>query len=208
MKSRKQQIAIFSVFFTLTVTIGYATNLLISNYKLLAIQDSPRYDSKLDGPNVSWMGPLIGEVIPLARLTDSAGKNVRREVMRDRLFLLVVNPGCEVCESTTDQMRAIERFAGYNSIGFAVVSFKKDLPLSSLHAFSVSAGLSANQYLFDGYETDLSPNSRGLQYPAYILTDTNGQILRILAGSHENPEVRETMTEQIMADTKLDLPAD
>ena len=159
------------------------------------------YDSKLEGPRISWVGPQIGETIELNRLRSIDNKNPKDEFEYDILIFLVINPGCPACQSSTDQMREVEHFASENAIGFSMASFRRDVSLVDLQVFRDFAGLSSRMFSFEGNESDISPTSNGLQYPSYISTDDDGKNLRIFAGSHQDDTLRKKLTEQIKGDT-------
>lgn len=190
-----------SIFILLSGSIAFGVNVLISSYRTSPRHEIGVYDSKLTGEKVSWAGPRIGETIELSKLISFNNLSFKDVSNAKLVMLLVINPGCIVCQTTTDQMREIENFTAKNAIEFSVVSFRRDVSLSELQSFREHAGLSVQIFSFDGNETDISPSSTGLQYPTYILTNGNGKILRIFAGSQNDLGLRQKLTEQIKFDT-------
>jgi hypothetical protein len=200
-------IIIFAIIFAaICGSTAYGINYLISFYRLKTTINSglAAYDSKMEGSNVSWVGPRIGETIPIKRLKTFDQSNPTEGFNDEFMMFLVINPGCPVCQGTGDQMKEIEQFAKQNSIGFFLVSFNKEVTLPYLLVFRDSAGLSSKVFSFDGVETEISPNTIGLQYPSYILTNRNGEILRIFAGSHMDDTIRKNLTAQLEEITLLE----
>ncbi|MFM9905006.1 MAG: hypothetical protein ACKVQJ_10605 [Pyrinomonadaceae bacterium] len=155
----------------------------------------------MENPESHWLGPKIGQGIDLNRIRGGNGSSLRQDRSKKLLMILVIDPTCVASQLSVDQMQQVESRIKQNEIDFALVSFKSKTSVKDVESFANLAKLNSNSYSFDGEETDISPGSQGLQYPAFILTDTNGVILRIFAGTSESEQIRTRMSDEIMDDT-------
>ena len=190
------------LFCVISISVACAANLLIGYYKSPPIRPGAGiYDSKLEDPKSSWVGPRIGEVIDLQRLQNASGKLPVDQFGSGMFLFLVINPSCTACQASTDQMQDVEKFAHKNAITFYIASFRTDVSFGELLVFRDSALISSDVLRFNGSESDISSNSKGLQYPCYFLTDIDGKILRIFVGSYSEKAIRDKLTRQLEKDT-------
>lgn len=193
---KKESILSIAVCMVLSIVFTLGIQYSFSFYDYFQTENAKFYDSKLEKPNSSWLGPTIGEKLPLDLLKDSHGNFLKDNRNGNLLMLLVIDPKCIVCNMTTSQMREIENQVKQILVDFAVVSFNPSIPMSELQKFNETANLSSTFYSFDGKEPDLK-----LQYPAYILVNADGIILRVFAGSNADEQTQREMSEEIIKDT-------
>lgn len=193
---KKETVISILVCVILSVVFAAGIQYSFSAYDYFKTRNVKLYDSKLEKPDSNWLGPKIGEKLDLSKLKDKNGNYLENNRNNNLLMLLVVAPDCIVCNTTTSQMREIENQTKQISVDFAVVSFNPSTQISDLMKFNETAHLASTFYSFDGKDPDLK-----LQFPAYILVNTDNTILRVFAGSNPDEQTQNEMSKQIIKDT-------
>lgn len=192
---KKETILSIGVFATLSLMFALSITYSFSLYRYIQSKNATFYDSKLE-KTTSWLGPKIGEKLDLSNLKDNNGKFLIENRKENLLMLLVIDPKCIICQKSTNQMRELESQAKQISIDFAIVSFNPSIPMSDLQNFNETANLSSTFYSFGGKDPNLK-----LQFPTYILVNTDNKILRIFAGSNTDEQIQREMSKEIIKDT-------
>lgn len=193
---KRETVVSIVVCLILSVVVALGITYSFSLYQYVQSTNAKFYDSKLEKSNSNWLGPKIAEKLDLSKLKDSNGNFLKGNRNENLLLLLVIDPNCIVCKTTTNQMREIENQTKQISVDFAVVSFNPSISISDLQKFNEIANLTAIFYSFNGKDPDLK-----LQYPSYILVNTDEKILRIFAGSNADEQTQREMSKEIIKDT-------
>lgn len=172
MKIKKESVISVLICVILSCLVALGIQYSYSFYRDFPSANVKFYDSKLEEGKNGWVGPKIGEKIDLTSLTDVRGKTLQESHREKLIMILVINPQCIVCQSSTDQMKQLEDQSNQNKIDFVVASFNSQVSLSDVQKFTDFAELTSTAYTFAGDETDISPSTKG-----YSIHLTFSQIL-------------------------------
>lgn len=201
MKFSKTHIIIFAAFFVITSLIVLAVS-YSKNTTATSIWVKQGFDFRKLHTEDSNLSPYkVGDKINLSNLRNSDNQPISQVAKENLLLFVVIDPLCPACKFSKDSMNGIRKTAKTNNIGYHPILIAQSQPEIDLKSLGQEFGFQdCFQFVSD---TDSSDQLKRSLTPTHILTNSDGVVVQVWAGTNKDEAIRKIMGEQISSDLLL-----
>ena len=115
-------------------------------------------------------------------------------------MIAVVDPHCPACKAAQSQMRGVSDQLASSGIPYFVVMLSGPNSAREYFAYADSLGLGSTAFIWRTDELQPPLSLVEMVIPSHLLLNRDGVIVDKWPGTHQDPLVRQRMTNQITAD--------
>ncbi len=201
MKFSKKHIIIFAATFTITSLIVLAV-MYSKNTSATNIWIKQGFDFRKLHTEDPRLSPYkVGEKINLANLRNSENQQISQVAKENLLMFALIDPLCPACKFSNDMMSEIRKTAKSSNIGYYPILVSPSQQDVDLKGFAQEFGFQDCFHFVS--DTDSSDQINQSLTPTHILTNSNGIVVQVWAGTNKDEAIRKVMAEQISTDLLL-----